>query len=182
MHEDASGIDNGAYGLRLRPVDMQKFGILYLNEGRWDGRQLISSDWVRRSFSPWIASQGKEIDYGWHWWNNVWSPAWISHGAVGWKGQRIEVFPQQGLVVTMTGMIGDGSEVKVFSDIIHKFVMHSLDPLPESNDIPTLKAKLKAELASLRVSPSRIPPHSENRMIPTVALKEKHFPYHEEEK
>jgi CubicO group peptidase (beta-lactamase class C family) len=52
MHEDAAAFDNGSYGLRLRPVDMQKFGILYLNEGCWEGRRLISSAWVKTSFTP----------------------------------------------------------------------------------------------------------------------------------
>ena len=54
MHEDASGIDNGAYGLRVRPIDMQKFGVLYLQGGRWNGRQILSEAWVKRSFEPWI--------------------------------------------------------------------------------------------------------------------------------
>jgi CubicO group peptidase (beta-lactamase class C family) len=51
MHQDPSGIDNGGYGLRLRPIDMQKFGVLYLNGGVWRGEPLISRSWVERSFS-----------------------------------------------------------------------------------------------------------------------------------
>jgi CubicO group peptidase (beta-lactamase class C family) len=35
MHQDRSGVDNGGYGLRLRPIDMQKFGLRYLNDGAW---------------------------------------------------------------------------------------------------------------------------------------------------
>ncbi len=46
MHQDRAGFDNASYGLRLRPVDMQKFGILFLNEGCWDGQQLLSKAWV----------------------------------------------------------------------------------------------------------------------------------------
>src|SRR5580693_8539494 len=51
------GIDNGAYGLRLRPTDMQKLGILYLNDGAWQGTQIVSREWVRQSFTPWIRSR-----------------------------------------------------------------------------------------------------------------------------
>src|SRR5262249_52749097 len=50
MEEDPTGIDNGATGLRLRPVDMQKFGVLYLDHGCWQGKQLIPRDWVDLSF------------------------------------------------------------------------------------------------------------------------------------
>ena len=57
MHQDVSGIDNGGYGLRLRPIDMQKFGILYLHHGNWNGKQLISKNWVDSSFEPWNRSR-----------------------------------------------------------------------------------------------------------------------------
>ncbi len=45
MHQDPSGIDLGGFGLRLRPIDMQKFGVLYLNGGVWRGNALISRSW-----------------------------------------------------------------------------------------------------------------------------------------
>ena len=45
IHQDPSGIDLGGFGLRLRPIDMQKFGVLYLNGGVWRGNALISRSW-----------------------------------------------------------------------------------------------------------------------------------------
>ena len=44
---DAQGINIGAGGLRLRPADMLKFGQLYLDHGRWQGKQLVPEKWVR---------------------------------------------------------------------------------------------------------------------------------------
>src|SRR5262249_44099705 len=112
MHQDASGFDNASYGLRLRPIDMQKFGILYLNEGCWAGRQLLSKDWVSTSFTPWMKSKPDlhEANYGWYWWVDRFASGWVGHTANGWKGQRITVVPGQGMVVTMTGIIEDGTE------------------------------------------------------------------------
>ncbi len=68
MHQDPSGIDLGGFG--LRPIDMQKFGVLYLNGGVWRGNALISRSWVDRSFSPWNRSRAdaRDPDYGWFWW------------------------------------------------------------------------------------------------------------------
>src|SRR5262249_9504974 len=106
MHQDPTGHDNGAYGLRLRPIDMQKLGVVYLLPGDWNGRRLLSEAWVERSFSPWIRSEAGERapDYGWYWWTERFH-GWTAHVANGWKGQRIAVFPDQGLVVTMTGCL-----------------------------------------------------------------------------
>lgn len=179
MHEDPSGIDNGAFGLRLRPIDMQKFGNLFLNDGCWGNRQLISWKWVKQSFSPWIGSGQNTYspDYGWYWWKNVWATGWTSYGAVGWKGQRIEVFPEKNFVVTMTSLINDGTENKVFFNLVRNYVTHLNDPLPTETNLPALKAKLASELSAIRSAPTRIAPQTERRMIPTVAPKEHHIPF-----
>ncbi len=179
MHEDPSGIDNGAFGLRLRPIDMQKFGILFLNDGCWNGQQLISSKWIKQSFTPWITTGENtySTDYGWYWWKDVWGKGWRSFGAIGWKGQRIEVFPEQKMVVTMTAIINDGSENRVFSHLIHSYVMHLMEPLPSGNNVALIKATLKRELEAVRNAPSRIAPGTEPRMIPTVSKKERHSPF-----
>src|SRR5258708_25205791 len=39
-----------ASGLRLRSRDLLKFGILYLNKGKWNSKQLIPQNWVAQSF------------------------------------------------------------------------------------------------------------------------------------
>jgi CubicO group peptidase (beta-lactamase class C family) len=179
MHEDPSGIDNGAFGLRLRPIDMQKFGILFLNDGCWNGQQLISSKWIKQSFTSWITSGENtySTDYGWYWWKDVWGKDWTSFGAIGWKGQRIDVFPEQKMVITMTAIINDGSENRVFSNLIHSYVMHLTEPLPSGSDVALIKANLKRELEAIRTAPSRIVPGTELRMIPTVSNKERHTPF-----
>lgn len=93
-----------ASGLRLRPRDMARLGQLVLDGGRWEGRQIVSEDWVRTSITPQI--NGSQIYfYGYQWWLGrslvkqkeiVWAAAW------GFGGQRVFVVPSLGLVVTMT--------------------------------------------------------------------------------
>ena len=128
MHEDPAGIDNGAYGRRLRPVDMQKFGLLYLNGGCWEDQQLLPRDWVQLSFEPWIRSQPRlqSPDYGWYWWQRQWEGGWLAHIADGWKGQRIAVFPEQKIVLSMTAIM-DSGEAAAFSEIVGRFATHLLD-------------------------------------------------------
>jgi CubicO group peptidase (beta-lactamase class C family) len=130
MHQDPSGLDNGGYGLRLRPIDMQKLGILFLQRGTYRGARLLSEAWVDRSFSPYESSPHMHgngtLDYGWFWWTRRYA-GWTTHAAVGWKGQRIAIFPEQRLVVTMTGCFEDDGDERFFAEIIARFLKPALE-------------------------------------------------------
>ena len=179
MHQDPSGIDLGGFGLRLRPVDMQKFGVLYLNGGVWRGTALISRGWVERSFLPWNRSRpdARELDYGWFWWTYDGRSGWTAHAAIGWKGQRIAVLPRQKLVVTMTACIEDGSESRVFNDLIDRFVVPSVRGSAPRHGDPATQARLTALLEEVRTGPSRIVAGIEDRMIPSVSPKGRRVPF-----
>jgi CubicO group peptidase (beta-lactamase class C family) len=43
---DPQGISNGGYGLSLRPVDLAKLALLYLHNGKWEGRQILPETWA----------------------------------------------------------------------------------------------------------------------------------------
>jgi CubicO group peptidase (beta-lactamase class C family) len=177
MHQDAAGLDNGAFGLRVRPIDMQKFGVLYLRGGEWNGQLLLPRAWVEQSFTPWVASKpGEPPDYGWAWWSMRFA-GHTAHVANGWRGQRIAVLPSLGLVVTMTGDFPDGEE-RVFRTVVEEFVVPAVHDGLEPD--PTGDAELTAAAAELRAGPSRIWPNSEPRMVPSVAPKEGHHPFRPE--
>ena len=182
MHQDPASVDNGGYGLRVRPVDMQKLGLLYLRHGEWKGRQLVPRDWVERSFTPWNRPRGTgEPSYGSYWWTLRFGPHWTAYSAVGWKGQRITVFPEQDLVVTMTALIEDADETAAFAGLVRRFVVPSVvdgagGDGPRAED-PAVRSVLAARLEELRRGPSRILASTEPRMVPTVARKEVHRSY-----
>jgi CubicO group peptidase (beta-lactamase class C family) len=193
MHQDKAGIDNGAYGLRLRPIDMQKFGMLYLSHGLWAGTRLLSSDWTLRSFSPWIkSSEGLvEPNYGWHWLTiDYGSPAsasaagtgrapheWVAHVAQGWKGQRIAVFPEPGVVVTMTGIVEPPEdEGAIFRRIVRDYLVPAIDGTAGSrpHPDPKLRAALAELLERIQREPLPLKRTPEPRMMPSIELKERH--------
>jgi CubicO group peptidase (beta-lactamase class C family) len=95
MHQDRSGVDNGGYGLRLRPIDMQKFGLLYLNGGMWRERRLISEQWVKESFVPWnrTAPDLRQPNYGWFWWSYDAGRGWTALLANAGKASVSPCFP-----------------------------------------------------------------------------------------
>ncbi len=171
MHRDPSGLESGGYGLRLRPIDMQKLGLLYLNGGVWRGRRLISQSWIDRSFEPWNRSvpTSEKPDYGWFWWTYYLAPGWTARVANGWRGQRIAVFPEQHIVVTMTGSLEDGSEGEFFSQLITKIVKPSLE---KQRGAPNAVTELNRVLKEVQSGPLRFQDFIEYRMVPSITLKQ----------
>lgn len=91
-------------GLQLRSRDLMKLGQLYLNGGRWEGKQVILADWVRRSIAP-HANAREGFDYGYLWWLQsfeVDGRSVASYGMAGSGGNKVFVLPAQDAVVVIT--------------------------------------------------------------------------------
>ena len=101
---DPQGLNLGASDLKLTAPDMIKLGRLYLQEGQWEGRQLVPEEWVRESTSTQVANEEQAIygyPYGYLWW----LPSTDDHpgfAALGWAGQLIQVIPDLNLVVAVS--------------------------------------------------------------------------------
>jgi len=103
-------------GLHLRPRDLAKLGQLVLDGGVWQGRQIVSADWINRMTarqSPPGFSFGSLRSYGYLWWQGRSSIDnheidWV--GALGRGGQRLYVVPTLRLVVAVTaGLYGESN-------------------------------------------------------------------------
>ncbi len=85
----------------LRPIDFTKFGLLMLNEGKWNGEQLISKSWITESISPKV---DKERGYLWHLnERNVAGKNMKSIEAWGNGGQFLIIIPEIDMTITFTG-------------------------------------------------------------------------------
>jgi len=98
---DHQGYNNGGAGLELSPRDMQAIGDLVLNNGQYQGRQVVSASWVRAMTSTQVATGAgmPTPAYGYAWWIGQTSGAQFAL-AHGWGGQFIMVVPGKRLVVT----------------------------------------------------------------------------------
>ena len=98
---------NGQYGcsggLYLKPRDMSRFGFLYLNNGTWNGTQIISSDWIRNSTQMYYQTTAW-YEYGMTWWG---IPGYNVYAATGHYEQKIYVLPDEDIVAVFTGDIPD---------------------------------------------------------------------------
>jgi CubicO group peptidase (beta-lactamase class C family) len=141
---DPQGVSHGWGDLHLHPRDMAKIGYLWLNQGTWNGRRVISADWVDQSTRV-HAAAGPDNEYGYG--------LWIRSGtglyeALGRGGQRISVVPSKKIIVVFTGGGFEPGE-------IGKFLFAALksdQPLPENR-----AAVARLEVAAKRVAIARSP-------------------------
>jgi CubicO group peptidase (beta-lactamase class C family) len=98
---DPQGLNLGGGGLKITTPDMITLGRLYLQEGQWEGQQLVPVEWVRESTSKVFETYEWVGGYGYFWW----LPRQGDHpgfAALGHAGQLIEVVPDLNLVVAVS--------------------------------------------------------------------------------
>jgi CubicO group peptidase (beta-lactamase class C family) len=91
-------------GLNLRSRDLLKLGQLYLDGGIWNGKHIVSAEWVARSTSP-HANAREDTDYGYLLWLQTFHVAGRDYkcfAMYGAGGNKVYVFPHEGLVIVVT--------------------------------------------------------------------------------
>jgi CubicO group peptidase (beta-lactamase class C family) len=97
-----------AYVFMISARDFARIGQLYLNEGRWNGRQILPAQWVRASVQGSEAVDGAK--YGFMWW--VYDDGFAARG---FRGHKVKVFPALDLVIVHrvpTGGVGLVAQMK----------------------------------------------------------------------
>ncbi len=111
-------------GLALRARDMAKFGLLYLNNGNWNGEQILSENFIQRSTQPQIKTRSGW--YGFQWWIrsfNIRNREILAYYANGRAGQFIFVFPEMKMIVVSTAQNYKGGYHKKFYKMLQKEIL-----------------------------------------------------------
>ena len=154
----AEGYSFGGYGLFLRTNDIAKFGLLYLQKGKWNKKQLIPEKWVEQATSKQVsnekASHAKMGDdwqqgYGYQFWQ-------CTHNAYrgdGKDGQLCVVLPEHDAVLAVTALTGNmqGELNVAWENLLPAFKDHAL---PED---AAAQEKLKQTIAALKAHPAAKP-------------------------
>jgi CubicO group peptidase (beta-lactamase class C family) len=102
---DNEGVAYGGSGLRMTPRDLARVGYLYLNEGTWDGKEIVPSDWIRSAHQKHMARKYiPDNYYGYQFWVSDYGP----YSAVGFGGQWLTIVPEHNLVVVMNNRFAEG--------------------------------------------------------------------------
>jgi CubicO group peptidase (beta-lactamase class C family) len=116
---------NAAYmagGDRMRPRDFLKFGELLLDGGRWNGRQIVDTDWIARSMIPRTAPIGEGDRFGYAWHITTVAVAGRSYRVVsagGNGGQLMLVVPELDLAMMLTA--GNYGQYQVWGKFLREF-------------------------------------------------------------
>ena len=133
---DPQGYTHGWGDIHLYPQDAAKIGYLFLNNGVWDGQQVVPADWVAQAVMPHVRAGADDYGYGW----------WVeknSFGAMGRGGQNIVVFPSQNAIAVTTG---GGFDYDQIAPLLTSIVSDSVNPLPPN---PQGVAQLEEVLRNL---------------------------------
>jgi CubicO group peptidase (beta-lactamase class C family) len=134
---DPAGNHQGANGLHMTARDLARLGYLYLNEGQWDGEQILPAAWVRESGRS-QATFDRTRGYGYLMW--VWDPPQTFRGAplpsyyaYGHRGQYVGIYPELDLLVVTTADATDASRDTFFiqnyiEDFIRLFILPAVLP------------------------------------------------------
>lgn len=120
---------DGISTMRLR--DMAKIGQLMLQNGLWNGKQIIPEDWIERSTTEWVSlpfnlAWGK--GYGYLWWISavpVQGRVVHSFAASGHGGQVIAIFPDLKMVVVLSGGNYEKDQGQPF-EIMERFILPAI--------------------------------------------------------
>ena len=103
LDSEKSDFEKMESGLNARAIDFAKLGRLYLNDGNWNGNQIVPAEWVELSTSDNGLIQDPTIFYGYMWWGNRCTPGSQNFLAMGNFGQFIYVSPARNLIIVRNG-------------------------------------------------------------------------------
>lgn len=163
------GINTGGYGLRIKTEDIAKFGQLYLQKGKWNGKQILSSHWIDEATRTQIASNSShpsrpkaEDDWAQGYGYQFWRCRPGGYRADGAYGQFSIVMPAYDAVIAITS---ESFSMQKSMDLVWSYLLPAMD-----KNKKVLAADNKAqELLQRKLDGLSLPPPQRNPSSPIVS-------------
>ena len=170
------GINTGGWGLRIHTEDMAKLGQLYLQKGKWNGKQILPESWIEEATTAKIIQkpditheQREKDDWAQGYCYQIWRCRNNAFRADGAFGQFIIVMPEQDAVIAIQANVHD---MQKEIDLVWDYLL----PAMQSKALPEDKASaaaLKRKLAFLSIAP----PEGEGSGLQSKFDKEMTYPF-----
>ena len=121
---DRTGVNTAGWGLNLTPADMAKIGQLYLDDGIWNGKQIISSDWINESTKEHSRCNQWKLSYGYLWW--IIDEKEHAYAAMGDGGNVIYVNAKKKMVVSIASLFMPRAKDRI------KLIKEYIEPMFEN--------------------------------------------------
>ena len=104
------GVGDGGNGFSMTTLDLARFGLMYLNGGVWQGRQIVPADWVEASTTTQAKRASDGSRYGYQWWVRSFGghEAFVAQGHFG---QYVIAVPDLSLLIAMNSNYEGSSSV-----------------------------------------------------------------------
>ncbi|MEX0927789.1 MAG: serine hydrolase [Balneolales bacterium] len=134
---DPQGIYFGGNNMAMSPLDLLKFGQTYLNNGYYNGREIIPANWVAESTRKHTRSYTsfRDFDYGYYWWLYTFADQHV-YFAWGYGGQFIFVIPEMDTVAVFTSSDDLRPRNSGHLEQIHDLLELNIIPLLENMTTP----------------------------------------------
>jgi CubicO group peptidase (beta-lactamase class C family) len=150
--ENWEGINMGASHLRMPTEDIAKFGQLYLQKGAWNGKQIISKEWVAEASSKQIENGKNDSSWGYGYGYQFWLNPPGGFRADGAFGQYSMILPEQDAVVVITS---ESIETKKTMQVVWDILIPEMKNAPLSKNEAGNKLLLQ-KLEVLKYDPPKM--------------------------
>ena len=127
---DPQGYYMGGNNLALTPRDLLKIGQMLIDNGKYNGEQIIPLDWIIDSFKTYTYSNYNPYGYGYQWWNQKVGDYMVLF-AWGHGGQYIMMIPELDAVVVFTSSVTSESRRRTYKRPIFELLENDILPFLE---------------------------------------------------
>ncbi len=129
---DPQGYYMGGNNMAMKPDDLLKIGQMLIDDGVWEGEQIISKDWIIDSFKTYTYSNYNPYGYGYQWWNKE-TAGYTTFFAWGHGGQYIMMIPELDAVVVMTSSVTNASRRRTYKRPVFVLLEDYIIPFLENS-------------------------------------------------
>ncbi len=120
---DAQGLNTGGWGLSLSPMDMAKIGQLCLDNGMWNGQQIVSKQWIDESTKEHSKWEEQNLSYGYLWW--IIDENEQACAAMGDGGNAIYFNKKKGIVISIASLLMQNAKDRI--ELIREYIEPALE-------------------------------------------------------
>ena len=123
---DPAGINTAGWGLTLTSTDMAKIGQLYLDGGKWNGKQIVSNLWISESTKEHSRWETINLPYGYLWW--IIDDKEYACAAMGDGGNTIYFNAQKKIVISIASLFLHNAKDRI------ELIKEHIEPIFENSD------------------------------------------------